>query len=69
MESKTEALQRVEQFLKQEKSRRMFERYQTIRLYLLGHDYSQIATSIGRSEYTVKNIFAPTGSMDWMVCR
>lgn len=43
-----------EQHLKHEKSRRMFERYQTIRLYLLGHDYSQIATSIGTSECTVK---------------
>ncbi|KEQ21631.1 transposase, partial [Paenibacillus tyrfis] len=52
--SNTEALQEVEQRLKHEKSRRMFERYQTIRLYLLSHDYSQIATSIGRSEYTVK---------------
>jgi transposase len=54
MESNTEALQEVEQRLKREKGRRMFERYQTIRLYLLGNDYKQIATAVGRSEYTVK---------------
>lgn len=54
MESNSEALQEVEQRLKHEKRRRMFERYQTIRLYLLGHESNQIATSIGKSEYTVK---------------
>lgn len=54
MGSNGKALQEVEQRLKQEKSRRMFERYQTIRLYLQGHDFNQIATSVGRSEYTVK---------------
>jgi transposase len=47
------ALQEVEKRLKQEKSRRMFERYQTVRLYLLGHGKNQIATIIGRSERTV----------------
>lgn len=54
MEFNSEALQEVEQRIKQEQGRRMFERYQTIRLHLLGHDYNQIATSIGRSEYTIK---------------
>jgi transposase len=47
-------LQEVEKRLKLEKSRRMFERYQTVRLYLLGHDNQQIAAIIGRSERTVR---------------
>jgi transposase len=47
-------LQEVEKRLKQEKNRRMFERYQTVRLHLLGHDKQQIATIIGRSERTVR---------------
>lgn len=55
MESITEALQEVEQRLKREMGRRMYERYQTVRLYLLGNDYKQIATAVGRSEYTVKD--------------
>jgi transposase len=47
-------LQEVEKRLKVEKSRRMFERYQTIRLSLLGYDNQQIATAIGRSDRTVR---------------
>jgi transposase len=47
-------LQEVENQLKLEKSRRMFERYLTVRLYLLGHDNQQIAAIIGRSERTVR---------------
>jgi transposase len=47
-------LQEVEKRLKQEKNRRMFERYQTVRLHLLGHDKQRIATIIGRSERTVR---------------
>ena len=31
----------------------MFERYQTVRLHLLGHDNAAIAVSIGRKERTV----------------
>jgi hypothetical protein len=54
METKVEALQEVEKRLKQEKGRRMFERYQTVRLHLYGQDPSQIATAIGKSEYTIK---------------
>jgi transposase len=50
----TEALQEVEQRLKHEKGRRMFERYQTVRLHLLGDAPEQIATAIGKSEFTVK---------------
>jgi transposase len=47
-------LQEVEKRLKQEKDRRMFERYQTVRLHLLGHDNQQVATIIGRTERTVR---------------
>jgi transposase len=54
MESNVEALKEVEQRLKREQGRRMFERYQTIKLYLQGTCYNQIATAIGRPESTVK---------------
>jgi transposase len=47
-------LQEVEKRIKNEKSRRMFERYQTVRLQLRGHKNQQIATIIGRSERTVQ---------------
>jgi transposase len=47
-------LQEVEKRIKHEKDRRMFERYQTVRLYLIGHDKQQIAKIIGRSERTVR---------------
>ncbi|WP_342556551.1 IS630 family transposase [Paenibacillus sp. FSL H8-0548] len=48
-----EQLIEVEQRLKHEQSRRMFERYQTVRLHLLGQDHAQIAVNIGRKESTV----------------
>jgi transposase len=54
MKSIMEQLQDVDQRLKHEKSRRMFERYQTVRLHLLGKDHAEIAVSIGRKESTVK---------------
>jgi transposase len=47
-------LQEVEKRIKHEKDRRMFERYQTVRLHLLGHDKHQIAKIIGRSERMVR---------------
>jgi transposase len=53
MEINALELQEVEKRLKHEKSRRMFERYQTVRLHLLGKDIAQIAMSIGRKESTV----------------
>ncbi|WP_337101473.1 terminase gpP N-terminus-related DNA-binding protein [Paenibacillus sp. YIM B09110] len=53
MKTVDEQLQDVEQRLKHEKSRRMFERYQTVRLHLLGHDNAAIAVSIGREESIV----------------
>jgi transposase len=46
-------LHEVEKRLKLEQSRRMFERYQTVRLHLLKYANPQIATIIGRSEKTV----------------
>lgn len=55
MNSNNEKLQEVENRLKYEKNRRMFERYQTIRLYLMGNTYKQISTILGRSEKTVSN--------------
>jgi transposase len=54
METMNQQLREVENCLKHEKSRRMFERYQTARLYILGHDNQQIATIINRAESTVK---------------
>src|SRR4051812_39258357 len=48
-------IEEVDQRLKNEKSRRMLDRYQTVRLHLLGKDYADIAVSIGRKESTVKS--------------
>lgn len=53
MKTVEEQLQEIEQQLKQEKGRRMFERYQTIKLHLLGQPNQAIAVSIGRKESTV----------------
>jgi transposase len=47
-------LQELEQRMKHEKSRRMFERYQAIRLYLTGSSNHEIAAIIGRTIETVK---------------
>lgn len=49
-----EQLNEVEQRLKHEKSRRMFERYQTVKLHLIGKNNADIAVSIGRKESTVE---------------
>jgi transposase len=46
-------LKDVEQRLKHEQNRRMFERYQTVKLHLLGKSHEDIAISIGRKESTV----------------
>ncbi|MCZ8511743.1 helix-turn-helix domain containing protein [Paenibacillus filicis] len=53
MKTIEEQLQDVEQRLKHEQSRRMFERYQTVKLHLLGESNEDIAISIGRKESTV----------------
>jgi transposase len=54
MENKETELQAVEQRIKQTKDRRMFERYQTIRLYLIGQSVNQIAFILGRTSKTIK---------------
>ncbi len=54
LENKQTELQAVEERIKQTKDRRMFERYQTIRLYLNGQPVSQIAFILGRTSKTVK---------------
>ncbi|GIO14788.1 hypothetical protein J19TS2_43430 [Cohnella xylanilytica] len=52
MQPLEEQLYAVEQRLKHEKSRRMFERYQTVKLHLIGKSNADIAVSIGRKEST-----------------
>jgi transposase len=54
LENKETELQAVEKRIKQTKDRRMFERYQTIRLYLIGQSVSQIAFILGRTNKTIK---------------
>lgn len=53
MNSIEEQLLEVELRLKHEKSRRMFERFQTVRLHLLGKSNEDIAEAIGRKVSTV----------------
>lgn len=55
MNSNNKKIIEVENRLKQEKNRRMYERYQTIRLYLMGNTYQQISTILSRSERTICN--------------
>lgn len=54
MKSNIEELQEVENRLKHEKERRMYERYQTIRLYLMGYPIKQIITILNRSDKTIR---------------
>src|SRR4051794_16176272 len=53
MKSKLEESQEVEKRLKHEKNRRIYERYQTVRLHLMGNSVNQIATILNRSEKTI----------------
>lgn len=53
MKSNIEELQKVEDRLMDEKERRMYERYQTIRLFLLGHSVKQITTILNRTDKTI----------------
>lgn len=48
-------LQDITAAMKSAKSRRMFERYQAIKLYMEGHQIIQIAKIIGRSRITVSS--------------
>jgi transposase len=54
LENKDKELQAVEERIKQTKDRRMFERYQTIRLHLIGQSVSQTAFILGRTSKTIK---------------
>jgi|SRR5690625_4442227 len=54
MKSNANELQAVENRLKSEKKRRMYERYQAIRLYLLGHSATEIATILNRNSKTIR---------------
>ncbi|GAS83752.1 transposase [Paenibacillus amylolyticus] len=49
-----ESFQEIENAMKQEKKRRMYERYQTLYLYLQGTDIEQISHTINRSAKMVK---------------
>lgn len=50
----TASFQEIETAMKQAKKRRMYERYQTLYLYLQGTEVEKIAHIINRSEKTVK---------------
>lgn len=54
MKSTNDELQAVEQRLKSEQSRRMYERYQAIRLHLMGNAICQIASILKRTDKTIK---------------
>jgi transposase len=54
LENTKTALKAVEERIKQTKDRRMYERYQTIRLHLMGNTTSQIALILGRTSKTIK---------------
>ncbi|WCF07254.1 helix-turn-helix domain-containing protein [Paenibacillus thiaminolyticus] len=54
MENTKTALKAVAERIKQTKDRRMYERYQTIRLHLMGNTTSQIALILGRTSKTIK---------------
>jgi transposase len=53
MKSIVDELQEVESRLKTEKSRRMYERYQTIRLHLMGKSVQEIAAILKRTSKTI----------------
>lgn len=53
MKINEEQLQVIENRLKQEKSRRMYERLQAVRLHLMGYTYKQISKLLKRSEKTI----------------
>lgn len=48
-------IQQVKKLMKHEKDRRMFERYQTIYLHLLGKGLTQIMEITGRSHQTIRS--------------
>jgi transposase len=54
VENNKSQLQAVEERIRQTKDRRMYERYQSIRLHLMGHKVSQIALILDRTPKTIK---------------
>lgn len=48
-------IQELKKLMKQEKDRRMYERYQTLYLHLIGKDIKQIMEITGRSHQTIRN--------------
>lgn len=55
MDKRKVEIEELKKRMKQEKDRRIFERYQTIYLYLIGMHVKQIAEINGRSEPTVRS--------------
>ena len=53
--SEDQKLQDITNAMKSAKNRRMFERYQAVKLYVEGHQIIQIAKIIGRSRITVSS--------------
>jgi transposase len=53
MDTQTQQRQEIQKLMKQESSRRMFERYQSILLFLQGMPAKEIAGIIGRTAETV----------------
>ncbi|MBT2286082.1 hypothetical protein J7E78_21305 [Paenibacillus polymyxa] len=53
--------QEIETAMKQAKKRRMYERYQTLHLYLQGTEIEQIAHTINLATKTVKGYIEPEG--------
>ncbi len=53
MKSNLDELQEIENKLKHEKNRRMYERYQAVRLHLMGNTIHQISTILKRSDKTI----------------
>lgn len=53
MKSNLKELKEIENQLKHEKKRRMYERYQAVRLHLMGNSIKQISKILKRTEKTV----------------
>ncbi len=54
MKSNPSELEAIEEKLKEEQDRRMYERYQTIRLYMKGYPVSEITEITNCSEKTIR---------------
>lgn len=54
MKSNIEKLQEVEDRMNNERDRRMYERYQAIRLYLMDYSVNEIKAILNRSEKTIR---------------